>query len=72
MRPSAREITEAVLAYQAARKVTTSLIHQLVAAVAQNLANEMDGPVRVVLPGEIVIQRTPQEVSVKHLRYMRA
>lgn len=71
MRPSAKVVTEAARAYAAAVKVTNPLIHQLADAVAQDMANEMGGAVRIILPGGVVIERAPQGVQTV-ARLMRA
>jgi hypothetical protein len=63
MRPSTRALKEAVGAYSAANKVTTPLVHRLAVAVVQDMANEMGGPVRITLPGNVVIERSPQEAK---------
>lgn len=71
MRPLATEVTEAARAYESAKEVTPSLIHRLVVTVAQDLANKMGGPVRVILPGSIVIERAPQDSNIKDARFAR-
>ncbi|WP_162600829.1 hypothetical protein [Paraburkholderia sp. C35] len=68
MRPSARELNEAINAYSRAIRVTPPLIQRLTVAVAQDLANEMGGAVRIILPGGIVIERGPQDTNVKDAR----
>jgi hypothetical protein len=70
MRPSARALKEAVTAYSTAIKVTSPLVQRLASAVAQDLANELDGPVRIILPGSVVIERAPQDTNVKDARTM--
>lgn len=64
MRPSARELKDATSAYVLAKNATSTLIHRLASAVAQDLANQMGGKVRVNLPGGVHIERAPQEQNV--------
>jgi hypothetical protein len=65
MRQTARDLSEAAIAYVAAKEATTPLIHKLAVAVVQDLANQQRGAVRITLPGGVVIERAPQAQTRK-------
>jgi hypothetical protein len=61
MRASANELKEALNAYLCAITPTTALTHRLAIAFAQHMANRLGGAVRITLPGNVAIERGPQE-----------
>jgi len=71
MRQTTTELKDATAAYLRAIKPTTALIHRLIAAVAQDTAICLGGAVRIILPGNIVIERNDKSDRTKPVRIAR-